>query len=171
VHGLQQDVDPEEWANMFFLRQRALLDFGPNHHRTQHPFDGPAADMETRLQALDENQQLSLYRSTVYPWLYFYSSGDYYSLLKKWEFTLDEISTIIGLTDIAAASHAYEPVKPFHWPTFVRLALLFGVHGALKWRFPHDEDAIAWLNEGSPSPKMLLLQGDILQVRNLLTVQ
>ena len=29
VHGLQQDVDPQEWADMFFLRHRALLDLGP----------------------------------------------------------------------------------------------------------------------------------------------
>ena len=134
--------------------------------------------METRLRALDEGHQLTLYRETLYPWLYFYSSGEHYSLLKEWEFTLDEIVTVIGVTDDQIKNFSGKKffttsdlLIPFNLSTFVRLALLFGVHGAMKWRFPHAEDGIAWLNTGSPSPKNLLLQGDILQVRNLLTVQ
>lgn len=178
VHGLQQEVDPETWASLFFLRQRAVLDLGPNQHPRQHPFDGPANEIESRLRTLDETAQLSLYRETLYPWLYFYSNGDHYSLLKEWGFALDEIATVIGATDEQIKNFSgkkfmsvSDVLIPFNWPTFVRLALLFGVHGAMKWRFPRVEDGIAWLNTGSPSPKTLLLQGDILQVRNLLTVQ
>jgi hypothetical protein len=173
VHGLQQAVYPEQWAGMFFAHHRAIFELGPNQQARQHPFEGPAIEMETRLRALNEDVRHNLYQSALYPWLYFYSNGEYYSLLKEWKFALDEISAVIGLTDqqLATVKTAYRLNIPFNWPTFIRFALLFRVHGALKWRFPHTEDGITWLNDGSPSPKTLLLQGDILQVHNLLTIQ
>ena len=174
VHGLQEGVDPDQWAGMFFARHRALLELGPNQQPRSHPFDGPSAELEARLRALSEDAQYRIYCETMYPWLYFTSNGNHYSFLQEWDFSLEEIITVVGVSEeqVEVAKRQYvNPLIPFNWATFVRLALLFGVRGALKWRFPHGEEGIAWLNEGSPSPKALLLQGDVLQVRNLLTVQ
>ena len=48
---------------------------------------------------------------------------------------------------------------PFSFESLLQIALLYGVYGGLDWNRPTKEARIAWLNEGLPSPKLLLLSG------------
>lgn len=171
VHGLERTLAPETWAAYFFEQYRAELTLGPEQRpfRRQHPFLGPSAEMATRLRTAPNPEEL--YRHACYPWLWFYSNGEYYSLAKHWQFTLPEILQLLGspTEQQVAAWKTYPKIGnntliPFNWETFERVALLFGVYGGLNRKYHRQEDAAAWLIE--TGSKDLLLGGSIAQVRD-----
>ena len=171
VHGLQADLDPDRWAGYFFEKYRGELTPGPEQRpsREPHPFHGTSAAMEERLRAAPDPEQL--YRTALYPWLWFLSDGESYSLAKEWQFAPAEILQLLGspTPEQLSAWKAYpkkatDTLIPFNWQTFVRVALLYGVYGALDRKFHEHDAAAAWLVE--TGAKALLL-GDIAGVAEL----
>lgn len=173
VHGFQSDMEPDEWATMFFEERRAILTPSSEQPaREPHVFCGSSEGMEARLRALDDKQAQELYRTTSYSWLISYADEQWHSLAKAWDFSLDDTLRLIGSpTDEQTALWSGPKVKrstlmPFDWTRFTRLALLFGVHGGLDWKFNTKYERGEWLEDKKP----LLLRDDldgVMQVRDL----
>lgn len=182
VHGLQDGADPETWAKLFFDRERAVLTpISPSDARIPpHPFWGPSETMTDRLRALPEERQRELHRTALYSWLYFFGNGEPQGLaIKDWDFSLMETARLIGATpeqvDAWRRTETFTSdscLLPFSFESLVQVALLHGVFGGLDWNYPTQEARIAWLSEGLPSPKLLLLSGvpGIAQVRDMLDI-
>ena len=181
VNGLQDGADAETWAKMFFDRERAILTpVAPSQDRIPpHPFWGPAETLADRLQALPDERQQELYQIALYPWLYFFASGEPYSIaINKWGFTLLETMRLLGATQ-EQVDEWRQPkntfgnsLMPFSFGGLLQVALLYGVYGGLDWHHPTEEARIAWLNEGLPTPKLLLLSGipGIAQVHDMVAI-
>jgi hypothetical protein len=175
VHGLQVDLDPEQWAQFFFDGYRASLTLGPKQTpRPLHPFIGPSGEMEARLRAAPHPARL--YRAALYPWLWFLSNkDDYYSLAKEWQFSLSETLRLLGSPTTAQVlawktypKQADDTLMPFAWDTFVRIALLFGVYGGLNRKFHSPDGAAAWLTETGTKDLLLRDVAGIAEVRDRL---
>jgi hypothetical protein len=161
VHGLQVDLAPDDWAIMFAERYRAIMIPGPHQDAAApHPFLGPATGMRERLQRLADPEPL--YRQALYAWLHYMSNGEYYSLARDLGFTLDETLALIGGTSeqITARQDAID------WEMFVRVALLWGVYGALDWKFHDKDDAARWLRETCRKSRLLSGIDGIAEVRD-----
>lgn len=183
VHGLQDGADPEAWAKLFFDRERAILTpLAPIEERIPpHPFWGPSATLADRLRALPEERQRELHRIALYSWLYFFfGDGNPQGLaITEWDFTLEETMRLIGATPEQVDEWrqtrtltASSCVLPFSFESLLQIALLYGVYGGLDWNRPTKEARIAWLNDGLPSPKLLLLSGipGIALVRDMVAI-
>ena len=160
VNGLQDGEDAETWAKLFFDRERAILTpAAPSEARIPpHPFWGPSDTLADRLRALPEERQEALFHMAMYPWLYFLSDSTPFSLaIRDWGFTSEETVRLLG---------GLPDQMPFTFDGLVRIALLCGAYGGLDWNCPTREARIAWLNDGTPSPKELLLNGEFAQVRD-----
>lgn len=185
VNGLQEDVEPDLWYAMFKDARRAILrPVASRRHKQPHPFEGSSADMEARLRTLPEKSptpspyavqnQEQLYRATEYAWLSFYSNGGWSSLAQAWDFTLDETLTLIGSPTTEQVEKwklwpktAYDSLRPLAYPTFTRLALLYGICGGLNWKFDTKDERVRWLADGR---KELLLRPEldgIMQIRDM----
>jgi hypothetical protein len=181
VHGLHATLGAEAWANMFFDQHRAILVPGPRRLDKQnqsHPFLGPSSTMVERLRALSEERQQELYHYALYPWLSFYGDGKPYGFaIKDWGFTLEETVRLLGPTDEQIVAWKTYPrrsgdtLMPMSFDGLVRIALLCGVYGGLDWKCPTMEERIAWLNAGQPTPKELLLSGEIATVREMVEIR
>lgn len=178
VHGLQTTLDPERWGSYFFERYRGELTLGPEQEVCgPHPFHGPSAEIEARLRAVADPEPL--YRTALYPWLWFLSDGGaHYSLAKDWRFTLPEILTLLGSPTPEQVSawktypkKATDTLMPFNWPNFVRIALLFGVYGGLDRKFHSQDAAAAWLIETGAKDLLLRDVAGIAEVRDRFTTR
>jgi len=179
VHGLQEDFDPDRWATLFLQSYRAELEPGSAQNQPiEHPFEGKSISMELRLRTLSKERRDELFRYALYPWLYFFSGGDYYSYAKDWGFSLDETLRLIGSPTAQQLHHwQHEPhqyhdtLMPFDWSLFTRIALLFGVYAGLKWKFHAADDAARWLVETGYKDRLLQDVDGIMQVRDILLDQ
>jgi len=177
VHGLQEGFDPDRWGTLFLQNYRAELIPGSEQNQPiEHPFEGSSIGMELRLRSLTKEQRDELFRTAMYPWLYFFhGSDDYYSFAKGWGFTFEDTVRVIGSPSkeqLHAWAHGPRTrattLMPFDWLLFTRLALLFGVHAGLKWKFHHDEDAASWLVASGYKDLLLKDIDGIMQVRDVL---
>lgn len=172
VHGLQRGLDPEIWARMFFDHRRAILrPAKPASPGAAHPFKGDWRGLEARIAALPEKRAAELFRAALYPWLVFYSDGNWHSLARHWGFGPEEVRMLLGnptpkqiIAWRTYPKHHDDSLLPFSPRTFVRLGLLFGLNAALIWNHADATSRSAWFGAphallGGISPRNLVLTG------------
>jgi hypothetical protein len=179
VHGLQKNLDPDTWADMFFARKQAMLITKP---RINHPFLSHPDDLEQILTNMPFGRALQLYSSALYSWLSFSSDGSFRSYAQEWNFELEDIIKVLGnLRKDEIDRWKTYPKYPndklidANLHTFTRVGLLYGIYGDLYFAFRTKEDRYNWLNDsslinGNTSPKELLCSyhlKDIITVRKL----
>lgn len=182
VHGLQEGMDPEAWARMFFEERRAVLgEVGARHPSNErHPFSGPAEGLRARLAALPEARAREVFRSALYRWLSVRSEGEWSSLTQDWGLGLDDTLALLGhlapddaMARAPRSNRDEETLLPFSLPLLERLGLLFGLNTALQWGLRDQASRSAWLRGANSrleghSPLKLLLGGGTEEVERVL---
>lgn len=182
VHGVQRDMDPEAWARMFLDGRRAVLRPGKASARraVPHPFRGPPGGLPARLAALPEDEARKLFGDAVYPWLVFYSDGQWTGLAREWG--LDGLRWTLALLGNpteeqlkAWASYpkgACDRLMPYTPEGLLRLGYLFALHATLLWSHPDRDSRRAWLERAHPAlggemPLAVLRHGTVEAVRRV----
>lgn len=182
VHGLQEGMDPEAWARMFFEERRAVLrEVVPRHPSSErHPFSGPGDGLRARLAALPAERARELFRGALYRWLFVRSDGEWSSLTQNWGLGLDETLALLGhlapddaMARAPRSNRGEDTLLPLSLPLLERLGLLFGLNAALLWGLRDEASRAAWLRAANArldggSPLDLLFGGGSEGVRRVL---
>ena len=175
VHGFEKTLSPELWATFFFEKRRAIL-----HDPATHAFHGTCDQVLANITKMPQEASLALYKSSLYPWLIYYSDGSVHSIADNWGLDFAEILKLLGnVTEQRVIKLKTWPKSaddyifvPFSIEMFERIALLWGINGGLIWWFDTIPERIRWLNRDTSTgetTRELLLNGGLSGLRRIHT--
>jgi hypothetical protein len=145
VHGFQENLSPDAWADMFFSEMRAWV--SPKNERLvtdmlNHPFRQPIEKMRLKLNALPIESATKLFHSAIYGWLSFYSNGGWSSVGRYLGMNYNQVLRALNSpTDKqinawkSYPKNSDDTLLPFSYDMLFRLGLLWQIHGHLTMQY------------------------------------